>query len=122
MELPISVAKPRLSELIAAAQRGERVVITKRGEPAVELVASSALFGRLPRWPDAIPAAPRSRYRFASRFTCRTLSPSRAAASRCASRFSTTASITAALSASAIVIVPSCNSHPRIPHHQQHVR
>ena len=39
MELPISVAKPRLSELIAAVQRGERVVITKRGEPAVELVA-----------------------------------------------------------------------------------
>ena len=39
MEVPISVAKPRLSELIAAAQRGERVVITKRGEPAVELVA-----------------------------------------------------------------------------------
>ena len=27
-----------LGELIAAAQRGERVVITKRGEPAVELV------------------------------------------------------------------------------------
>ena len=39
MELAISAAKPRLSELIAAAQRGERVVITKRGEPAVELVA-----------------------------------------------------------------------------------
>ena len=39
MQLAISAAKPRLSELIAAAQRGERVVITKRGEPAVELVA-----------------------------------------------------------------------------------
>ena len=39
MELAISAAKPRLSELIAAAQRGERVVITKRGAPAVELVA-----------------------------------------------------------------------------------
>ena len=39
MELAISAAKPRLSKLIAAAQRGERVVITKRGEPAVELVA-----------------------------------------------------------------------------------
>ena len=34
-----SEAKPRLSELIAAAERGERVVITRRGEPAVELVA-----------------------------------------------------------------------------------
>ena len=39
MELDISAAKPRLSELVAAAQRGERVVITKRGEPAVQLVA-----------------------------------------------------------------------------------
>ena len=39
MELAISAAKPRLSELIAAAQRGERVIITKRGEPAVEMVA-----------------------------------------------------------------------------------
>ena len=39
MELAVSAAKPRLSELIAAAQRGERVVITKRGEPAAELVA-----------------------------------------------------------------------------------
>lgn len=39
MELGISAAKPRLSELVAAAQRGERVVITKRGEPVVELVA-----------------------------------------------------------------------------------
>ena len=39
MELAVSAAKSRLSELIAAAQRGERVVITKRGEPAVELIA-----------------------------------------------------------------------------------
>ncbi len=39
MQLAVSAAKPRLSELIAAAQRGERVVITKRGEPAVELIA-----------------------------------------------------------------------------------
>ena len=39
MQLAVSEAKPRLSELIAAAERGERVVITRRGEPAVELVA-----------------------------------------------------------------------------------
>ncbi len=39
MQLAVSAAKPRLSELIAAAERGERVVITRRGEPAVELVA-----------------------------------------------------------------------------------
>ena len=38
MELAVREAKARLSELIAAAQKGERVVITKRGVPAVELV------------------------------------------------------------------------------------
>lgn len=38
MELAITEAKARLSELVAAAQNGERVVITKHGEPAVELV------------------------------------------------------------------------------------
>ena len=38
MELAIREAKARLSELITAAQKGERVVITKRGVPAVELV------------------------------------------------------------------------------------
>lgn len=38
MELAITKAKARLSELVTAAQNGERVVITKNGEPAVELV------------------------------------------------------------------------------------
>ena len=38
MELALREARARLSELVAAAQRGERVVITKYGEPAVELV------------------------------------------------------------------------------------
>ncbi len=38
MELAITKAKARLSELVAAAQKGERVVITRNGEPAVELV------------------------------------------------------------------------------------
>jgi prevent-host-death family protein len=38
MELALRDAKARLSELVTAAQRGERVVITKYGEPAVELV------------------------------------------------------------------------------------
>ena len=33
MQLAVSEAKPRLSELIAAAERGERVVITRRGSP-----------------------------------------------------------------------------------------
>ena len=39
MEVSITVAKRRLSALVAAAQRGERVVITKRGEPVAELIA-----------------------------------------------------------------------------------
>ena len=38
MEFAIREAKARLSELVAAARHGERVVITKHGQPAVELV------------------------------------------------------------------------------------
>lgn len=37
MNVGVLEAKNRLSELIEAAQRGEEVVITKRGEPAVTL-------------------------------------------------------------------------------------
>ncbi len=38
MELALREAKARLSEIVVAAQNGERVVITKHGEPAVEVV------------------------------------------------------------------------------------
>ncbi len=38
MELALREAKARLSELIAAARNGDRVIITKHGRPAVELV------------------------------------------------------------------------------------
>ncbi len=38
MELPLHEAKTRLPELVTAAENGERVVITKKGEPAVQLV------------------------------------------------------------------------------------
>ncbi len=38
MEVAVRDAKARLSELIAAAQSGERVIITKNGQPAVEIV------------------------------------------------------------------------------------
>ncbi len=38
MELAIRDAKARLSELVAAARSGERVVITRHGLPAVELI------------------------------------------------------------------------------------
>lgn len=38
MELALREARARLSEIIAAAENGEGVVITKQGEPAVEIV------------------------------------------------------------------------------------
>ena len=38
MELALREAQARLAELVAAALDGERVVITKHGEPVVELV------------------------------------------------------------------------------------
>ena len=38
MEFALREAKARLSQLIAAARNGERVIITKHGRPAVELV------------------------------------------------------------------------------------
>ena len=38
MELAIREAKARLSELVAAVRNGERVIITKHGRPAAELV------------------------------------------------------------------------------------
>ena len=39
MEIGVSAAKARLSELVAAARRGARIVITKYGKRVVELVA-----------------------------------------------------------------------------------
>lgn len=38
MEFAVREAKARLSELIAAARNGERVIITRHGHPAAELV------------------------------------------------------------------------------------
>ena len=38
MELALHEAENRLAELVTAAESGERVVITKEGEPAVQLV------------------------------------------------------------------------------------
>ena len=38
MELTLHEAKARFSELVEVARRGKRVVITKYGEPVVELV------------------------------------------------------------------------------------
>ena len=38
MEFALRQAKARFSELVSAAEKGERVVITKYGKPVVELV------------------------------------------------------------------------------------
>ena len=38
MEVPIRDAKARLSELVSAARKGERVIITRHGQPTAELV------------------------------------------------------------------------------------
>ena len=38
MEFPIREAKARLSELVTAARKGERVIITRHGQPTAELV------------------------------------------------------------------------------------
>ncbi len=38
MEVSIREAKTRLCELVAAARRGERVIITRNGRPTAELV------------------------------------------------------------------------------------
>lgn len=40
MELSIREAKARFAEAAAAADRGERVIITKHGQPFVELIAA----------------------------------------------------------------------------------
>ena len=40
-ECALDEAKVRLAELVSAAERGERVVITKDGEPSVELLRCS---------------------------------------------------------------------------------
>jgi prevent-host-death family protein len=42
MRVNMHDAKSRLSELVAAAERGEDVVIARNGAPAVRLVAVSA--------------------------------------------------------------------------------
>lgn len=45
MEFAIREAKARLSELVAAARKGERVIITRHGRPTAELVRCDRLGG-----------------------------------------------------------------------------
>jgi prevent-host-death family protein len=39
MEIAIAIAKGKLTQLVAAAERGERVVITRHGKPVAQLTA-----------------------------------------------------------------------------------
>jgi prevent-host-death family protein len=41
-------ARSTLSRLIAAAEKGEQVIITRNGDPVVELIAVKAQAGRKP--------------------------------------------------------------------------
>ena len=59
MELSLTEAEGRLPELVTAAQRGERVVITKNGDPAVELVHYRKRGRYRPRQVGGDPPAPR---------------------------------------------------------------
>ena len=45
MELALHEAETRLAELVTAAENGERVVITRKGEPAVQLVRCRRMQG-----------------------------------------------------------------------------
>lgn len=42
LEVPVYEAKTRLSELLAAVERGEQVTITRRGTPVARLVPAAA--------------------------------------------------------------------------------
>jgi prevent-host-death family protein len=42
MQMNVADAKARLSELIAAAERGEEVIIARAGQPVVRLVPAQA--------------------------------------------------------------------------------
>ena len=42
MQMNVADAKARLSELIAAAERGEEVIISRAGQPVVRLVPAQA--------------------------------------------------------------------------------
>lgn len=42
VQLNIAEAKAKLSELVARAERGEEVILTRRGKPAVRLTPANA--------------------------------------------------------------------------------
>ncbi|WP_299655680.1 type II toxin-antitoxin system prevent-host-death family antitoxin [uncultured Jannaschia sp.] len=61
MQMNVAEAKAKLSELVAAAERGEEVVIARGGRPVVRLVPAAAscvrlglLAGMVP--PESVPS------------------------------------------------------------------
>lgn len=67
MQMNIAEAKAKLSELVAAAERGEEVVIARGGEPVVCLVSARSkghafrigiAEGQLARMPDFLEPIP----------------------------------------------------------------
>lgn len=55
MHVPIKDAKNRLSELVRCMERGERVIVTRRGEPVFEMVTpkrGGIDFDALDRWKE----------------------------------------------------------------------
>jgi prevent-host-death family protein len=68
MEVTVRTAKAKLAELIAAAERGEKVVITRHGKPTVELIkaqprkgfdfAALAAKRKALGWPEKLPPWP----------------------------------------------------------------
>ena len=53
MQASVHEAKTNLSKLIEAAERGERVVITRHGVPAAELVPARKSKDKVGEMPDA---------------------------------------------------------------------
>lgn len=56
MQMNVAEAKAKLSELVAAAERGEEVVIARGGHPVVRLVPASAQGVRLGALKGLVPA------------------------------------------------------------------
>ena len=55
MQASVHEAKTNLSRLLAAVERGERVIITRHGVPAAELIPARPAKVRLGRWPEMQP-------------------------------------------------------------------
>jgi prevent-host-death family protein len=58
MHVSVHAAKTNLSKLIEAVERGERVVITRHGAPAVELVPARRTQVRLDSLKGLVPPPP----------------------------------------------------------------